>query len=111
MPAEGARQECSQNFRMDLPHGTLQSDIDQKIFYPDWRLRPEWEVSILGVRTNKRGYIYEFTHKKTGGLYSSVNLDWRRDWWEHIGEDMRREERARTSKFAPSWGGRGGFPW
>lgn len=58
---------------MDLPPGTVQSDIDQKIFYPDWTMRPGWKVLILGVRT-KRGYEHQFTHKKTGGSYLEVDL-------------------------------------
>jgi hypothetical protein len=110
VPAEGVTQKCSQNFRMDLPPGTLQSDIDQKIFYPDWTMRPGWKVSILGVRT-KRGYEHEFTHKKTGGSYLEVDLFRRRDWWAQITEDARQEELARTSKFAPYYGDGGGFPW
>jgi hypothetical protein len=106
--AVGAKQKCSQNFQMDLPPGTLQSDIDRKVFNPDWTLRPGWVVSFVGVDT-KRGWEHEFTHKKTGGSYLDVDMTRRRDYWAGASEDMRQE--ALASKLAPYCGNGGGFLW
>jgi hypothetical protein len=106
--AEGVRQKCSQNFQMDLPPGTLQSDIDQKIFNPDWTLRPEWKVVIEGVRT-RRGWEHVFIHRKSRGEYDDVDLIRRRGYWKEITEDMRQKDLAR--KTAPCLGSGGGFPW
>lgn len=108
IPCVGATQKCSQNFRMVLPPGTLQSDIDQQIFYPDWTLRPGWKVSFVGVST-KRGWEHKFTHKKTGGSFLDVDIIRRRDYWAQMTEDMRQE--ALASKLAPNMGDGGGFPW
>ncbi|GFF99272.1 hypothetical protein IFM53868_10204 [Aspergillus udagawae] len=102
VPARGARQKCSQNFQLELRPGTLQSDIDQKIFNPDGTLRPGWRVAIDGVET-RRGWEYVYIHKKTGVLYEDVELLRRRDWWAQITEDMRQEALAST-------GGGGRFP-
>ncbi|KAF4251476.1 hypothetical protein CNMCM8980_006749 [Aspergillus fumigatiaffinis] len=105
---EGDTQKCSQNFQLVLPPGTLQSDVDQKIFYPDGRLRPQWKAEYIGTRT-KRGWEILYTHKKTGGNYDDVELVRRRGYWKDITEDMRQKELA--SKFAPSLGSGGGFRW
>ncbi|KAH2141767.1 hypothetical protein KXV68_007349 [Aspergillus fumigatus] len=106
--AEGVTQKCSQNFQLVLPPKTLQSDVDQKIFYPDGRLRPQWKAEYIGTRT-KRGWEILYTHKKSGGNYDDVELVRRRGYWKELTEDMRQKELA--SKFAPSLGSGGGFRW
>ncbi|KAF4207309.1 hypothetical protein CNMCM8927_003583 [Aspergillus lentulus] len=104
IPAVGAIQKCSQNFQMDLPPGTLQSDVDQRIFNPDWTLRPGWRVVIEGVQTS-RGWEYVFIHRKTGGSYEDVDMTRRRDYWAQITEEKR--QKALASRSAPSLGSGG----
>jgi hypothetical protein len=93
---------------MDLPPGTLQSDIDQRVFNPDWTLRPGWKVVIEGVRT-RRGWEYVFIHRKTRGSYEDVDMKRRREYWAQITEEKRQE--ALASKSAPCLGSGGGFQW
>jgi hypothetical protein len=106
--ADGVTSKCSQNFYLVLPPGTLQSDVDQKIFYPDGRLRPQWKAEYIGART-KRGWEILYTHKKTGGNYDDVELFRRRTYWADASEEMRRKNLA--SKTAPYLGSGGGFKW
>lgn len=108
IPALGAIQKCSQNFQMDLSPGTLQSDIDQRVFNPDWALRPGWKVVIEGVRT-RRGWEYVFIHRKTGGSYEDVDMKRRREYWAQTTEEER--QKALASKSAPFLGSGGGFSW
>lgn len=106
IPKAGDYQVVSQNFIMDLPPGTLQSDVDQMIFKPDWTLNPQWEVRVVGVKT-KRGWEYVFRNKRTGEEYDDVDILRYRHSWACMSEKQRQE--ALAKKASPSLGVGGGF--
>ncbi|OGM39193.1 hypothetical protein ABOM_012241 [Aspergillus bombycis] len=94
IPQAGTYQKVSQNFKMDLPRGTLQSDVDQMVFNQDWTLNPQWEVWAVGVKT-KRGWEYVFKHKRTGQEYDDVDMIRYRDSWVYMSAKQRQERLAR----------------
>lgn len=110
IPALGRREPCPQNFRMDLHPKKVQSVIDQKIFYPDWTLRPEWKVVYEGVAT-KRRWEHVFIHKKTGGEYEDMEITRYRGIWEDMSEAQRQGLSTKYRRFAPDVGSGGGFAW
>ncbi|KAE8386933.1 hypothetical protein BDV23DRAFT_196085 [Aspergillus alliaceus] len=105
IPRAGVYQKVSQNFKMDLPRRTLQSDVDQMVFNPDWTLNPQWEVWAVGVGT-KRGWEYIFKHKRTGQEYTDVDMIRYRGSWADMSAKQRQERLARGT--SPYLGGQGG---
>ncbi|BAE61483.1 unnamed protein product [Aspergillus oryzae RIB40] len=106
IPPAGVYQAVSQNFKMDLPPGTLQTDIDQMVFKSDWTLNPQWEVRLVGVKT-KRGWEYVFRHRGTGKEYDEVDLLRYRHSWADMSEKQRQERLAKGT--SPYLGGGGGI--
>lgn len=72
--------KISKPFVLDVRPGTEQSDWDQKVFNPDWTLKPDWKVSVQGVKT-RRGWEHEFRNKKTGEIYMDVDMLRYRQLW------------------------------
>ncbi len=110
IPAIGCEGPCSQNFKMDLRPGTIQSVIDQKIFYPDWRLRPEWKVAYMGCGS-RRPWEHVFIHKKTGGTFVDVEITRYRGTCQDMSDKQRQRALAEHKKYAPYVGADGGFRW
>lgn len=90
--------------RPDIP----QSDSDQKMFNPDWTLKPGWEVSVEREPVDPTfgsGWQYRFCRERTREVYWESDLRKRRSPFSHSGAQEYTvrgrdgfEEQAKTGK-------------